>query len=130
MGRHRSGLASCSIPGEMLPGCVDPVYFRLLMTMAQSRSPAMMQALEAVLVKGMSRKEACLISGVSESNLSVKISRLQEMSRTIARMYSCQFNRADCPVSKHMLIKEKETECGGNAIPDGGDRVGKRDCLE
>ncbi|WP_370619558.1 PapB/FocB family fimbrial expression transcriptional regulator [Citrobacter meridianamericanus] len=54
----------------------------------------------------MSRKEVCAQYGVNAGNLSVKLSRLQVISQTIARMYPCQYDRMDCPVSKHSLASD------------------------
>lgn len=87
-----------AIPGELCPGKVDPVYFRLLLSVVSLRSKAMSGALEGVLVQGLSRKQVCEAYGVRASNLSVSLSRLQVVSQTIARMYPCQFDQADCPV--------------------------------
>lgn len=66
----------------------------------------MAKAMEGVLVQGMSRKRTSEEYGVSVSNLSVSLSRLQVMSQTIARMYPCQFDRTDCPVSRHRVTAE------------------------
>ncbi|MBC3378679.1 hypothetical protein H8I69_06045 [Serratia fonticola] len=85
---------------------MDPAYFGLLMSVTSQRSAPQVRALEGVLVRGMSRKDACTQYGVSASNLSEKLSRLQVVSQTIARMYPCQFDRTDCPVSRHLLDGE------------------------
>lgn len=99
--------SSQDIPGELKPGKVDPDYFRLLMSVTSQRSVPLLRALEDVLVKGVSRKEACALYGANAGNLSTKISRLQMVSQAIARMYPCQFNRTDCPVSRKLLIKRE-----------------------
>ncbi|WP_246044118.1 adhesin biosynthesis transcription regulatory family protein [Citrobacter arsenatis] len=114
---YRSTLSAGAIPGEMIPGRVDPSYFRLLMSVSFQRSIPMVQALEGVLVRGMARKEVCELYGVTAGNLSVKLSRLQIVSQTIAQMYPCQFNRADCPVSWQALMQEADCtngSCQGN----------------
>lgn len=103
---YRDAESSRKIPGKLIPGKVDPAYFRLLISVTPQRSIPLLRALESVLVRGVSRKEACAECGVSASNLSVRISRLQEVSQTIARMFPCQFERTDCPVSLHLLEGE------------------------
>lgn len=99
--------SSRDIPGELKPGKVDPTYFRLLMSVTSQRSAPLLQALEDVLVKGVPRKVVCAQYGVNAGNLSTKITRLQVVSQTIARMYPCQFDRTDCPVSRHLLGQGK-----------------------
>lgn len=98
--------SSRDIPGKLKPGRVDLVYFRLLMSVTSQRSIPLLRALEDVLVRGVPRKEACAQYGVNAGNLSTKLSRLQVVSQTIARMYPCQFARTDCPVSRHLLTGE------------------------
>ncbi|MFS6817163.1 PapB/FocB family fimbrial expression transcriptional regulator [Citrobacter meridianamericanus] len=99
--------SSRNIPGELKPGKVDPTYFRLLMGVTSQRSVPLLRALEDVLVRGVPRKDVCALYGVNAGNLSTKLSRLQVISQTIARMYPCQFDRSDCPVSRHLLLQEK-----------------------
>lgn len=103
---YRDSVLSWAIPGELKPGQVDPVYFGLLMSVIPQRSVPLVQALEAILVRGLSRKEASALYGVGAPSLSVKLSRLQVVSQTIARMYPCQFDRTDCPVSRHLLTRQ------------------------
>lgn len=115
---YRDVLSCANIPGEMIPGQVDPVYFRLLVSVSVQRSQALVDALEGVLVRGLPRKEVCGRYGVSPGNLSVKLARLQVVSQTIARMYPCQYDRTDCPVSRHLLIQDSGNENERKHIPD------------
>lgn len=100
--------SSRDIPGELKPGKVDPIYFRLLMSVTSQRSVPLLRALEDVLIRGVPRKEVCAQYGVNAGNLSTKLSRLQVVSQTIAQMYPCQFNRADCPVSRQLLTHKTD----------------------
>lgn len=102
---YRKTSSSGPVPGKMIPGLVDPLYFQLLVSVSSQRSAAMVNALEDVLVKGRTRKEVCEEFGVSASNLSVKITKLQLISQTIAMMYPCHFGRNDCPVSKDAVLR-------------------------
>ncbi|WP_370612325.1 PapB/FocB family fimbrial expression transcriptional regulator [Citrobacter meridianamericanus] len=51
------------------------------------RKENMLHALEEVLVRGVSRKEACERYCVSQSQFSLKFRHLQMVSQNIVRMY-------------------------------------------
>lgn len=65
---------------ELVPGRVNLEYFRLLIAIRRIRNKRMINALERVLVSGLSRKEACYINGVSQGGLSIMIRELQFLS--------------------------------------------------
>lgn len=75
------------IPGVLEPGQVNICHFRLLVTVSMIRKKNMEQALEDVLVRGYTRREACERNGVSQSHFSVKFRLLQMVSQTVVRMY-------------------------------------------
>lgn len=71
---------------ELSPGCVDIRYFRLLISISSISNQKLRSALEAVLVNGMSRKEACTNFNVNQGYFSVKYSHLQFVNQTVIRM--------------------------------------------
>lgn len=75
------------IPGVLEPGRVDICHFRLLMALGLIKGKGMQGALEDVLVRGGTRREACERHGVSQSYFSVKFRHLQMASQTVIRMY-------------------------------------------
>lgn len=76
-----------AIPGTLLPGGVDICHLRLLLTLCNISNPGMMMALEDVLVRGMSRREACERNRVSQSHFSVKYRRLQDVNQIVVRIF-------------------------------------------
>ncbi|OMQ25497.1 PapB/FocB family fimbrial expression transcriptional regulator [Serratia oryzae] len=78
------------LPPELIPGKVAQRYFLLLATVCTLRGKNMRNALEDVLVNGLSRQEACEKHGVSQSYFSVKYHHMQTVSKTIALMYSSE----------------------------------------
>ncbi|EKJ6041754.1 transcriptional regulator [Salmonella enterica] len=77
----------CSVPGNMIDGQVDIQYFRLLSTICTVRNERMHRALAGVLVDGMTRREACEMFGVSQSQFSIKYRHMQVVSQTVAKMF-------------------------------------------
>ncbi|HCW0180999.1 MULTISPECIES: PapB/FocB family fimbrial expression transcriptional regulator [Citrobacter] len=75
------------IPGTLEPGRVNICHFRLLIAMGITGKKNMQDALEEVLVRGLTRREACERHGVSQSHFSVKYRRLQMVNQTVVRMY-------------------------------------------
>lgn len=75
------------IPGTLEPGKVDIRHFRMLSVISMVRNNNMQQALEDVLVRGYTRREACERNSVSQSHFSVKFRHLQMISQTVVRMY-------------------------------------------
>lgn len=75
-------------PGSLIPGRVHPGHFRLLAAVCTIRNKSMRDALEDVLVNGLSCREACRRHGVTQSHLSVKYNHMQTVSQTVALMYS------------------------------------------
>ncbi|EBR4458256.1 transcriptional regulator [Salmonella enterica] len=67
--------------GLLIPGHVSVRRFQLLTIICQVRSPALLKALEQVLVYGESRKKACEENDVTQSYFSVKYRRLQAVSQ-------------------------------------------------
>lgn len=76
-----------SVPGTLRPGLVDIRHLRLLLMLDSISNPRMVMALEDVLVSGLPRREACERSGVSQSHLSVKLRRLQDVNQMVLRIY-------------------------------------------
>lgn len=76
-----------SVPGVLHPGVVDIRHLRLLLTLCSISNPGMVMALEDVLVSGLSRREACERNRVSQSHLSVKLRRLQDVNQMVLRIY-------------------------------------------
>ncbi|MCU6173005.1 PapB/FocB family fimbrial expression transcriptional regulator [Citrobacter cronae] len=76
-----------TIPGTLVPGMVDIRHLRLLITLCNISNPGMIMAAEDVLVRGMSRREACERNAVSQSHLSVKLRRLQDFNQMVVRIY-------------------------------------------
>lgn len=76
----------CSIPGALHPGLVNICHLRLLLTLCGISNPRMAMAAEDVLVSGLPRREACERNGVSQSNLSVKLRRLQDVNQIVLRL--------------------------------------------
>lgn len=81
--------------GDLIPGREDIRYLRLLFTICLIRNTRMQQALEDVLVHGMSRLVACENNSVSQSYLSKKYHHIQMVSHTVARL--CQFQSKQTP---------------------------------
>ncbi|EAA8634478.1 transcriptional regulator [Salmonella enterica subsp. enterica] len=73
--------------GFLFPGEVDIEHFRLLVDISHINSERILLALELFLVKGMTRQQACNIAGISQSCLSVKLRQMQEISRTVMKLY-------------------------------------------
>lgn len=67
-------------PGEYLPFPAPDCH-------GHNRKKNMQDALEEVLVRGLTRREACERHGVSQSHFSVKYRRLQMVNQTVVRMY-------------------------------------------
>ncbi|MFP2396986.1 PapB/FocB family fimbrial expression transcriptional regulator [Citrobacter braakii] len=84
-----------SIQGTLHPGLVDIRHLRLLITLCSISSPRMVMALEDVLVSGLSRREACERNGVSQSHVSVKLRRLQDVNQIVLRIYPYVLNELD-----------------------------------
>ncbi|EBC6662852.1 transcriptional regulator [Salmonella enterica] len=84
---HNIHTDKVGILGVLEPGRVDICHFRLLMTLGRIKKPGMQGALEEVLVRGATRREACERYGVSQSQFSVKFRQLQVLNQTAARMY-------------------------------------------
>ncbi|WP_370612388.1 PapB/FocB family fimbrial expression transcriptional regulator [Citrobacter meridianamericanus] len=84
---HDTRANKMDIPGVLEPGRVDICHFRLLMTLGRIKKPGMQGALEEVLVRGTTRREACERYGVSQSQFSVKFRQLQVLNQTAARIY-------------------------------------------
>ncbi|POT58541.1 transcriptional regulator [Citrobacter amalonaticus] len=76
-----------NIPGVLEPGQVDICHFRLLMTLGRISKKNIQDALEDVLVRGVTQREACELHGISQSQFSVKFRQLQILNQTAARMY-------------------------------------------
>lgn len=75
------------IPGNLEPGEVNIHYFHLLLTVCMIRKKNVCDALKDVLVRGLSRREACECNGVSQSTLSIRLRHLQMVSHSVVRMY-------------------------------------------
>lgn len=75
------------IPGTLVPGRTDISHFRLLASVSMIRKKNILNALEDVLIRGVSRREACERHGVSQSHFSVKFKLLQMVSQNVVRMY-------------------------------------------
>ncbi|EAB2798908.1 transcriptional regulator [Salmonella enterica] len=85
------------VPGMLVPGQVSTRHFRLLTIICQVRSPALLKALEQVLVYGKSRRLACEDTGVTQSYFSVKYRRLQIISQLIMQVACiCQEENNEC----------------------------------
>ncbi|EGB0328387.1 TPA: PapB/FocB family fimbrial expression transcriptional regulator [Salmonella enterica subsp. enterica serovar Poona] len=69
--------------GFLLPGKVHKEHFLLLAEISRINSERILLALELFLVKGLTRQQACNISGISQSCLSVKLRQMQDISRTV-----------------------------------------------
>ncbi|MBJ9240222.1 transcriptional regulator [Citrobacter braakii] len=85
-----------SIPGNLQPGMVDIRHLRLLLVLCSISNPRMVLALEEVLVNGVSRREACERNGVSQSHLSVKYRRLQDVNQIVLRIYPYVQDELEC----------------------------------
>lgn len=72
----------------MTPGQVSSCHFRLLTDVYAIRSKRMLHALEAHLVHGKKRREACEMSGATQSYFSVKVRELQRVHQKITEMYA------------------------------------------
>ena len=79
--------SSIPAPGTLTPGMVDKTHFHLLIDISSIYSEKIIYALELHLVNGLKRNEACLISGISQSCLSIKLRQLQRISRSVVQMY-------------------------------------------
>ncbi|MBJ8362579.1 transcriptional regulator [Citrobacter cronae] len=85
---HRSFLREGGeIPGTLKPGDIDICHFRLLVAISMIKRKNMQYALEDVLVRGRTRREACEKHNVSQSHFSVKYRQLQMVSHTVVRIY-------------------------------------------
>ncbi|MBC6504703.1 transcriptional regulator [Citrobacter freundii] len=78
---------SPDIPGTLVPGRVDVRHFRLLAAVSMISRKNTQAALEDVLVRGLTRREACERHGVSLSHFSVKYRQLQMISQMVVRIY-------------------------------------------
>lgn len=74
------------MPYNLIPGEVSGRYFYMLLSISSVNSLRMRKALEDVLVKGYSRKHACIENKVSPSNFSTKLMHLQFINQTVAMM--------------------------------------------
>ncbi|HIF2783087.1 TPA: PapB/FocB family fimbrial expression transcriptional regulator [Salmonella enterica] len=59
--------------GFLLPGGIHKEHCLLLADISRISSERILLAIESFLVKGLTRQQACNISGISESCLSVKL---------------------------------------------------------
>lgn len=73
--------------GFLKPGAVAQEHFMLLIDISSINSPKVIQALEAFLVTGKSRKEVCELFGVSQGYFSIKLKQLQDISKIVVVMY-------------------------------------------
>ena len=87
LSRRSSRFRRARIPGMLEPGTVNIHHFRLLITVCLIRKKNVSDALEDVLVRGFSRREAGEFNGVSQSTLSIRLRHLQMVSHTVVRMY-------------------------------------------
>lgn len=83
------------IPGTLIPGKVNKMYFHLLVNIYSIRNDNMREALASVMVSGMKRKCACELYGVSQSHFSIKYRDMQRISQAIVRMYQYIPNESD-----------------------------------
>lgn len=56
------------LPGALSPGRGDTFHLRLLLTLCRVSDPLRVAAPDGVLVRGLSRREACERHGVSQSH--------------------------------------------------------------
>lgn len=79
---------NCSrLVGNLQQGAVSPEKFNLLIDISNIYSERIVRALELYLVKGLDRTQACEQAGISKSCFSVKLRRIQDVSRTVVRLY-------------------------------------------
>ncbi|ENW8698176.1 TPA: transcriptional regulator [Escherichia coli] len=74
--------------GYLYQGEVSPEKFHLLVELSNIYSERILLALELYLVRGLERRRACEKAGISQSCFSVKLRRMQDVSRTVIRLYS------------------------------------------
>lgn len=73
--------------GFLKQGSVAQEHFILLVDISSINSQKVIQALEAFLVRGIDRKEACDLYGVSQGYFSIKLKQLQDISKIVVDMY-------------------------------------------
>ncbi|EBC6662868.1 hypothetical protein C1B90_24055 [Salmonella enterica] len=79
---------NCSrLIGSLHQGAVSPEKFNLLIDISNIYSERIVRALELYLVRGLDRTPACEQAGISKSCFSVKLRRIQDVSRTVVRLY-------------------------------------------
>lgn len=74
-------------PGELIPGRVNLCHFRLLISVSGIRSSNVCKALEEVMVYGKKRKDACIDNNVTQSNLSIKLHKIQFINYAVVQMH-------------------------------------------
>lgn len=80
---------NCSrLIGYLHQGAVSPEKFNLLIDISNIYSERILLALELYLVRGMDRSQACEHAGISQSCFSVKLRRIQDVSRTVVKLYN------------------------------------------
>lgn len=73
--------------GHLRPGEVHPEHFRMLIEASSVYSPRVIKFMEEYLVRGVERKTACKMHGVSASYASVTLRKIQRLSRIVVMMY-------------------------------------------
>ncbi|HAK5377354.1 TPA: transcriptional regulator [Salmonella enterica] len=72
--------------GELIPGQVHEIHFRLLMDISPIYSDKVIQALRDFLVLGFTRKESCERHNVSPGYLSTTLGRIQNISKSVSQL--------------------------------------------
>ncbi|EOC4156620.1 TPA: PapB/FocB family fimbrial expression transcriptional regulator [Enterobacter hormaechei] len=72
------------ISGSLVPGNVSEHHLRLLMMIRPIKNPAMRNALKDVLIRGVTRKQACEYYNIAQSHFSVKFREMQFINQIIA----------------------------------------------
>ncbi|HCR3450547.1 TPA: transcriptional regulator [Citrobacter werkmanii] len=78
---------SSRLIGNLYKGTVSQEKFNLLIDISNIYSERIVRALELYLVRGLDRTQACEVAGISKSCFSVKLRRIQDVSRTVVRLY-------------------------------------------
>ena len=73
--------------GYLRPGEVHPEHFRMLIEASSNYSPKVIQFMEDFLVRGVPRKTAYEMHGVSASYASIALRKLQRLSQIVVMMH-------------------------------------------
>ncbi|EAB2297819.1 transcriptional regulator [Salmonella enterica] len=72
----------------MYPGTVSPEHFQFLISLSRMRSKKAVDALEAFLVKGLSRKDIFETYKISPGYFSLKLSQIRCCNKMVFEMLS------------------------------------------